>query len=62
MPFRRIYRHIGVPTECIKNYRPGGFHPVHIEDRLGPMGAISFVENLAMVEIQQCGWRMTPCN
>lgn len=36
MPSRRVYRHIGVPTEWIEDYRPGGFHPVHINDRLGP--------------------------
>lgn len=36
MPSRRVYRHIGVYTEWIENYRPGGYHPVHIGDRLGP--------------------------
>jgi serine/threonine protein kinase len=33
---RRIYRHIGMPTEWVEHYRPGGFHPVHIGDCLGP--------------------------
>jgi hypothetical protein len=33
---RTVYHHIGVPTEWIEDYRPGGFHPVHIKDRLGP--------------------------
>ena len=36
MPSRPVYHHIGVPTEWIEDYRPGGFHPVHIHDRLGP--------------------------
>jgi hypothetical protein len=33
---RQIYHHIGLDAEWIEDYRPGGFHPVHIGDRIGP--------------------------
>jgi hypothetical protein len=36
MPSRTVFYHIGLPTEGIEVYLPGGFHPVHIKDRLGP--------------------------
>jgi hypothetical protein len=31
-----VFHHIGLDTEWIEDYLTGGYHPVHIGDRLGP--------------------------
>ena len=36
MRFRIVYHHIGLDTEWIEDYQPGGYHPIHIRDHLGP--------------------------
>jgi hypothetical protein len=36
MPARTVYHHTSLEAEWIEEYRPGGYHPVHIKDRLGP--------------------------
>lgn len=41
-----VYRHIGLDTEWIEDYRPGGYHPVHIGDRLGPNDRYIIKRNL----------------
>ena len=33
---RDIYRWTSLPTEDVEKYKPGGFHPVEIGDRIGP--------------------------
>jgi hypothetical protein len=46
MKSRTVYHHIDLNTERIEDYRSGGYHPIHIGDRLGPNNRYIIHRNL----------------